>query len=257
MRRKGFTLVELLVVIGIIALLIAVLMPALGRAKEQANQVKCMSNMRMIGQAFMMYVNNNKFRFPRAAGGGATREDWLYWEGYATPPDPNRPLDDSAIAPYLGKPVNPEILRCPSDDIMVRRSGVTYRFSYSTNYLITRLPPSYVGHYRTYYNNQAETDKPIRITEIKNSSQKILIIDESHNTADDGCWAWMESLGSGQNVASTRHMRRAEQIQFKTDPKAGRSNCGFADGHVEYFTRKGTFERLNFDPKYEGAPTFP
>src|SRR3954451_5665794 len=80
--RRAFTLVELLVVIAIIALLIAILLPALMRAREQANRVKCMSNLRQIGTACVMYANDNKgyipWRFfiyatPKYNGPGATQ----------------------------------------------------------------------------------------------------------------------------------------------------------------------------------------
>jgi prepilin-type N-terminal cleavage/methylation domain-containing protein len=75
-RRGAFTLVELLVVIGIIALLIAILLPSLARARESAKNAQCLSNLRQLGMVYQFYANDYKDQIPIGYEGGSP------WTGY-------------------------------------------------------------------------------------------------------------------------------------------------------------------------------
>jgi prepilin-type N-terminal cleavage/methylation domain-containing protein/prepilin-type processing-associated H-X9-DG protein len=222
MRRRGFTLVELLVVIGIIALLISILLPALNRAREKARQVQCASNLRQIGFGFLQYVNNNRGITPSSGdNGGHMPADWIYWYK-------NTKFDESVLAQYIGKPLNPAVFRCPSDELRshVDQGGNLgrYLYSYSMNW-----------HFASNGWKHGEWFTPrVNISQVRRSSQKIVFVEEDERTINDGSWAPIVVSGysSARDEIANRHDRR-----MGVDKAEGRGNAGFLDGHVDFIER--------------------
>jgi len=106
--NAGFTLIELLVVVSIIAILAALLLPALARAKQKARQAACLSNLRQIGVGFTLYQTENQERFPdrrelKAALGFRPWSDW-------PPSDPRSGWAALTLSNHIG---NDGVWRCP------------------------------------------------------------------------------------------------------------------------------------------------
>lgn len=102
MKRDCFTLIELLIVIGVIAILAGLLMPALNKARGQANKIACRSNLRQIGLAIQNYTDDFKGVFPRVA----------VMKSIET--DPEIPAIQEVLAQQIGGE-NSKVFRCPSD----------------------------------------------------------------------------------------------------------------------------------------------
>jgi prepilin-type N-terminal cleavage/methylation domain-containing protein/prepilin-type processing-associated H-X9-DG protein len=126
--RGGFTLIELLVVIAIIAILAAMLLPALSRAKAKAQQITCVNDGKQIAIAFQMYANDTSEFFPPNPDDGTTMPGYIWCAGQAgrgggeefntdVLKDPARTL----IAPYIAG--NVKIFRCPSDNRVGKYQG--------------------------------------------------------------------------------------------------------------------------------------
>jgi prepilin-type N-terminal cleavage/methylation domain-containing protein/prepilin-type processing-associated H-X9-DG protein len=267
--RKGFTLVELLVVIGIIAVLVGILLPALGRAREASKSTACLSNIRQVAMAFMMYSNDNKGWLPASARGGTPLEaDFIHYRS-------DRNLDRSAIGKYLGKIVdmggtnasvglenrsfNRNVMRCPSDPWDAKRlrfvngdANADYPFSYVQNQYIG------VGHLFSHINDNPPyvdasgakaKDSIGKITQIRRASEKMLLFEEAESTIDDG-HASVDIPNLLCNFLAIRHDRRPRMSEptgaFSVVSLAVlknrwngelRGNVAFCDGSARSITR--------------------
>ncbi len=228
--ERGFTLIELLVVIAIIAILAALLLPALGRAKLKAQGISCMSNLRQLQLAWVLYADDNQQRFT-SSGYRRPVEPTAWVSGWLdfNPANPDnwdeRTLTDptrARFAPYLQ---STDVYRCPADRSMVaggpriRSMSMSQAFGGPGDW----LDPAGFGvngsskKYRTFCR--------LGDLQVPGAARLWLFLDEHPDSQNAG--------GFGNTMVERADGSDARIVDFPASFHGDAGGVCFADGHAE------------------------
>lgn len=202
MKTKAFTLIELLVVIAIIAVLMAILMPSLRAAKDQARRIHCVSNVKTLSLAWFMYKDDND---DNLVPGHTNAGNWVLAPAdNSTVEQKKQAIRDGLLFPYVGK--NVDVYACPADQRDKDPRQYTFR-SYS-------IAGGANGETWSSY------DKAKKYTDLKRPATRYIFVEEIDPRGyNKGSWqmnpgpkTWVDPVAMWHNKQST---------------------LGFADGHAE------------------------